>query len=129
MSIELVPRPGPARPRADSPTTHEPYSIALDGYVFGPPFLVVDARGPFRNFNHHEVVDRSCTSSTGERARRGVLLGLYDLFADVGGRRATICVNDCDQDVCLSTWILMNPERAAEPLVRVMSQIVDLLDM
>jgi hypothetical protein len=31
--------------------------------------------------------------------------------------------------VCLATWILMNPDRAAEPLVRVLSQIGDLLDM
>jgi hypothetical protein len=127
--IELQTRPGPAVMRDVFLATHPPFSIALDGYVFGEPFLEVNARGPFRNFNHHELVDRSCTSATCEQARRGVLLGLYDLFADASGRRATLWVNDCDQDVCLSTWILMNPERAAEPLVRVLSQIVDLLDM
>lgn len=130
VPVELHVKPGPAITRAEFLASHPPYSIALDGYVFGEPFLEIDAAGrPWRNFNHHEVVDRSCTSSTCEQVRRGVLLGLYDLFRDDHGRRAHLWVNDCDQDVCLSTWTLMNPERAAEPLVRVMSQIVDLLDM
>ena len=57
-----------------------------------------------------------------------MLLGLYDLFRERGARRAVLWVNDCDQDVCLATWILMNPDRAAEPLVRVLAQIEDLLD-
>src|SRR5262249_252943 len=124
--IQLVVRPGPAVTREEFISSHPPFSIALDGYVRGEPFLEV--RGPYRNFNHHEAVDRSCTSATCEQARRAVLLGLYDLFRDVSGRRAILHVNDCDQDVCLSTWILMNPDRAGEPLVRVLSQIEDLLD-
>lgn len=129
MSIELIVRPGPALTREQFLSTHEPYAIALDGYVFGEPWLHVEAKGPYRNFNHHEAVDRSCTSATCEQARRAVVLGLYDLFRRNGERTATLYVNDCDQDVCLSTWILMNPDRAAEPLVRIVSQIVDLLDM
>jgi hypothetical protein len=124
--IELVVRPGPAVSRAEFVSTHPRFSVALDGYVSGEPFL---APGPYRNFNHHEVVDRSCTSATCEQARRAVLLGLYDLFRENGQRRALLHVNDCDQDVCLSTWILMNPDRAAEPMVRVLSQIEDLLDV
>lgn len=124
--IELVVRPGPAVTRAAFVATHPPFSIALDGYVQGEPFL--DRRGPYRNFNHHEVVDRSCTSATCEQARRAVLLGIYDMFRDRHGRRAQIFVNDCDQDVCLATWILLNPDRAAEPMVRQLSQIEDLLD-
>ena len=129
MSIELEVRPGPALTRAQFLSTHAPYAVALDGYVFGEPWLHVSAAGPYRNFNHHETVDRSCTSATCEQARRAVVLGLYDLFRRDGARTATLYVNDCDQDVCLSTWILMNPDRAVEPLVRVISQIVDLLDM
>jgi len=39
--------------------THPPYSIALDGYVYGPPrFLEPTQGGPKANFNHHEDVDR-----------------------------------------------------------------------
>jgi hypothetical protein len=129
MAIELVVKPGPAITREEFLATHPSHSIALDGYVFGEPWLAVDSRGPYRNFNHHESVDRSCTSSTCEQARRAVILGLYDLFRRDGARAATLFANDCDQDVCLSSWILMNPDRASEPLVRVISQIVDLLDM
>jgi hypothetical protein len=123
--IELTVKPGPALSREEFIATHPPFSIALDGYVRGEPFL---APGPYRNFNHHEAVDRSCTSATCEQSRRAVLLGLYELFRKDGQRQATLWVNDCDQDVCLSTWILMNPDRAAEPLVRVITQIEDLLD-
>lgn len=127
--IELHVKPGPALSREEFLDTHPPYSIALDGYVHGAPFLAVKESGPYRNFNHHEVVDRSCTSATCEQARRAVLLGLYQLFSKKGERQAHLYVNDCDQDVCLATWILMNPDRAHEPLVRVVSQIEDLLDM
>jgi hypothetical protein len=129
MAIDIEVRPGPALEREAFLANHPPYSVALDGYVFGEPWLVVTPGGPFRNFNHHETVDRSCTSATCEQARRAVVLGFYDLFRKKGERTATLWVNDCDQDVCLSTWVLMNPDRAAEPMVRMLSQIVDLLDM
>src|SRR5262245_33457249 len=128
--IEICVRPGPALTREEFLSTHPPFSVALDGYVYGEPWLVVTPEGsPYRNFNHHETVDRSCTSATCEQARRAVILGFYDLFRQAGVRTARLHVNDCDQDVCLATWILMNPDRASEPLVRVISQIVDLLDM
>jgi hypothetical protein len=129
VAIELVVKTGPALTRAAFVETHQPFSVSLDGYVFGEPWLHVSEAGPYRNFNHHEAVDRSCTSSTCEQARRAVVLGFYDLFRRNGERTATLYANDCDQDVCLSSWILMNPDRATEPLVRVISQIVDLLDM
>ncbi len=127
--IELEVRSAPSIGREAFLADHPPFSIALDGYVHCEPFLAIQPNGPYRNFNHHEVVDRSCTASTCEQARRAVLLGLYDLFRERSGRRAVLWVNDCDQDVCLSTWILMNPDRAAEPLVRVLAGIGDLLDM
>lgn len=129
MAIELVVQPGPALSREQFLAAHPPYAIALDGYVSGEPWLHLGPQGPYRNFNHHESVDRSCTSSTCEQARRAVVLGLYDLFRRGGERTATLYANDCDQDVCLASWVLMNPDRAAEPLVRTISQIVDLLDM
>jgi hypothetical protein len=108
---------------------HAPFAIALDGYVSGEPFLEETPAGPYRNFNHHESVDRSCTSATCEQVRRAVILGLFDLYSGPEGPRATVWVNDCDQDVCLATWILLHPERAAEPWVRTLAYIEDLLDM
>jgi len=58
-----------------------------------------------------------------------VILGLYDLFKGEHGPRATVWVNDCDQDVCLATWILFHPDRAGEAWVRTLAYIEDLLDM
>jgi hypothetical protein len=127
ITLQIV--PGAVFTREEFLASHPPYSIALDGYVKGEPFIMTAADGPYRNFNHHEAVDRSCTCATCEQVRRAILLGLYELYSDEDGRRATIWVNDCDQDVCLATWILLNPERAGEPLVRTLAHIEDLLDM
>lgn len=129
MPIDLVVKPGLTVTKSEFLATHPPYSIALDGYVFGEPFLSTQVNGPHRSFNHHEAVDRSCMSATCEQARRAVIMGLYEMFSDSHGRRATLYINDCDQDVCVATWVLLNPERAAEPLVRALSQVEDLLDM
>lgn len=98
------------------------FSVALDGFVGAEPYL---DEGPRRNFNHHEGVDRSCTLSTCEQVRRAVLLGFYDMFPQ---EQTTLYVNDCDQDVSLASWILMHPDKAADPLVRQLSQVNDLLD-
>lgn len=129
MAVSLKIIPGKSVSREEFVDTHPPYSIALDGYVHREPFMAVSAAGPYRNFNHHESVDRSCTSATCEQVRRAVLLGLYDLFRDEHGPRATVWVNDCDQDVCTATWILFHPERAGEAWVRTLAYIEDLLDM
>lgn len=129
MAIELKIVPGRTVTRQEFLASHPPYSIALDGYVKGKPFFVTTPQGPYRNFNHHESVDRSCTCATCEQVRRAVLLGLYELYTGRDGYRATLWVNDCDQDVCLATWILLNPDRASEPLLRTLTHVEDLLDM
>jgi hypothetical protein len=129
VTIDIRIVPGAIVERAEFVANHPPYSIALDGYVRGEPFLQHTPDGPYRNFNHHESVDRSCTSATCEQVRRAVILGLFDLYAGRSGPHAQVWVNDCDQDVCLATWILLNPERASEPWVRTLAYIEDLLDM
>lgn len=129
MTVELKIVPGKIVDPEGFLKTHPPFSIALDGYVQGQPFLTTTSSGPYRNFNHHELVDRSCTCATCEQVRRAVVLGLFELYKWPSGPHATIWVNDCDQDVCLATWILMNPRRADEPLVRTLTYIEDLLDM
>lgn len=127
VSLEII--PGKIVTREEFLTTHPPFSIALDGYVNGEPFLALTPQGPYRNFNHHESVDRSCTSATCEQVRRAIILGLFDLYKGPDGVKATAWVNDCDQDVCLATWLLFHPERAAEPWVRTLAYVEDLLDM
>ncbi len=129
MAVELKIVPGKTVTREEFLKTHPPFSIALDGYVQGEPFLATTPNGPYRNFNHHELVDRTCTCATCEQVRRAVILGIFELYKWPSGPHANLWINDCDQDVCLATWILLNPSRADEPLVRTLTYIEDLLDM
>lgn len=128
-AVKLLVEPGVTVSRDDFITRAPARSVGLDGYVSGAPFFMMTERGPLRSFNHHEAVDRSCMCATCEQCRRAVLMGFYDVFRASGVRDASVFVNDCDQDVCMASWILLNPDRAAEPLVRTLCQIVDLLDM
>ncbi len=77
--------------------THEPYSLALDGYVTGGPKL--DRVGPHANFNHHEEVDRLATRATCAQTLMAIRQGLFSLFRDDKGPRLNAYVNDCDEDV------------------------------
>lgn len=84
------------------------FSIALDGYVDGPPSF--DAAGPFANFDHHFGVNRLATRSTSGQVLVAISLGLFDTFQADGRGFANVFVNDCDQDVCLAYWLLSNPD-------------------
>jgi hypothetical protein len=54
------------------------FSIALDGYVKGPPRFSI--QGPYANFNHHEGVARIATRSTCAQVYYYIRLGLLDTF-------------------------------------------------
>ncbi len=88
-----------------------PFSIALDGYVSGQSKF--SPSGPFANFNHHEGVDRLSTRSTCMQIFFSIKLGLFDSFSKDGKCFAHAYVNDADQDVCLSYWLLAHPDKAA----------------
>jgi hypothetical protein len=90
-------------------TENPPFSIALDGYVHGPPAFV--AAGPHANFDHHSLVDRLSTRSTCMQVYMAVTMGLFDTFQQDGRPYAQVFVNDADQDTCLAVWVLRNPER------------------
>ena len=82
------------------------FSIALDGYVKGPPRVLIE--GPYANFNHHEGVARIATRSTCAQVYYYIRLGLLDTFQKNGEPNARVYINDVDQDVCLSCWLLKN---------------------
>jgi hypothetical protein len=82
------------------------FSIALDGYVKGPPQFLI--QGPYANFNHHEGVARIATRSTCAQVYYYLRLGLLDTFQKNGEPNARVYINDVDQDVCLSCWLLKN---------------------
>jgi hypothetical protein len=82
------------------------FSIALDGYVKGPPRFLI--QGPYANFNHHEGVARIATRSTCAQVYYYIRLGLLDTFQKNGAPNVRVYINDVDQDVCLSCWLLKN---------------------
>jgi len=85
------------------------FSIALDGYVKGPPRFSI--KGPYANFNHHEGVARIATRSTCAQVYFYIRLGLLDTFQKKGKPNARVYINDVDQDVCMSYWLLKNSEK------------------
>lgn len=115
----------------DEFSAYPPYGIAIDGYCAGPPRSSDD--GLLLNINHHEQVDRIATRSSCAQALHLVKMGLYDTFSDRNGPRATLYVNDCDQDVQWTTYLLMNPDQIEDPRfkfrIKDMINLEDVLDM
>lgn len=111
--------------------THAPYSIALDGYVHGAPRFVEYERGPYINFNHHEEVDRLGTRATCAQVLMAVRQGLFTTFDPKPGRAIGVGVfaNDCDQDVCLSWFILKNSWLAENTINPRLNRLVHISDM
>lgn len=108
-TIILHAEPGVVMSWDDFQVTKPPFSIALDGYATGQ--TKYSQTGPYANFNHHEDVDRLATRSTCMQIYFSIVLGLFDTFRKNEKRFAHVFVNDADQDVCLSYWLLTHPEK------------------
>lgn len=105
-----------------------PRSIALDGYVIGGPRF--NPQGPHANFNHHEGVSRLETRATCAQVLMAVRQGLFATFKnDAGSADATLFVNDCDEDVSLSVFILRNPHLAVDTMNPLLNRLVHMEDM
>ena len=113
-----------------------PYSIALDGFVYGgPKFIERDVNGnrigPALNLNHHEEVDRLATRATCAQTLMVIRQGLFDLFRTDKGPTAKVYVNDCDEDVCLS-WFLLHQhywcQQTMNPMLNRLVAMEDALD-
>jgi hypothetical protein len=109
--------------------THGPYAMALDGYVLaGPRF---DPTGPRINLDHHTEVDRLATRATCAQVLMAICQGVFLSFHDTEGPRADVYVNDCDEDVCTS-WFLLKfahlLDYVVNPLLNRLVSIVDVLD-
>ncbi len=104
------------------------YSIAIDGYVAEAPRF--NPRGPWANLNHHEGVDRLATRATCAQALLVVRQGLFLTFADDRNNPdATIYRNDCDEDVCLTSFILQNQPLAYSTMNPALNRLVFMEDM
>lgn len=108
-------------------TQYEPYSIALDGYVAdGPKFT--EENGPKANFNHHENCDRLATRATCAQVLMSIRQGLFKRFRKDGVPHVTAYVNDCDEDVCTSWFLLKNQVWAGQPLNPLLNRLVMMED-
>ena len=136
MNVRLYVEPGVTYSWEDFLLRKPFYSIALDGIVAHKTERVAEfskdkAVGPFANFDHHAGVDRLATRSTSQQVYMEINLGLFRTFQYDGIPTANLFVNDCDEDTCLATWLLMNHERVidhAEPAINRLVNIEDLLD-
>lgn len=105
-------------------------SIALDGFVGEGPWYIErgDDAGPLRNFNHHEGVDRSSTRATCGQVLMAIRSGLFQAFRCDGQPHAEVYVNDCDEDVCLSWFLLHNAHISQSPTNPLLNRLVDTVD-
>lgn len=103
------------------------FSIAIDGFVRGGPWF--NPHGPHANFNHHEEVDRLATRATCAQVHLAIRQGLFLRFRHEGEPAAKVYANDCDQDVCLSWYLLKNHFRASPTMNAGLNRLVAMEDM
>ena len=110
---------------------YPPFSIALDGFVIGPPLF--SSVGPHANFNHHEGVDRLSTRATCSQVLVALKQGLLDTFSVNSEAMINIFVNDPDHDTALAVWLMKNHARITspvhEPYINRLVRMEDLLDV
>ena len=106
---------------------YSPLSIAIDGYCKSGPRYSRSRR--VLNINHHEGVERLAVRSSCDQALVLVKMGLYETFRDDQGRpSAMLYCNDCDQDVCFTTFVLQHPDWIDRPALKRLIRIEDLMD-
>lgn len=107
----------------------KPNSIAIDGYVYGASRF--NPLAPSANFNHHEEVDRLSTRATCAQMLLAIRTGFLDAFSNNGKIEANVYTNDCDQDVCMTWFVIKNywlTKDVNNPLLNKLIYIEDLLD-
>lgn len=100
------------------------FSIALDGYVADGPRVERDRA----NFNHHEGCDRLATRSTCAQALMAIRQGLFRAFRNEAGPQCDVYVNDCDEDVCLSWFLLRHHHWAGQVMNPILNRLVAMED-
>lgn len=126
MTIELIVQPGVVISWENFRKEYPGNSIALDGFVkMGPKFA---RKGPYANFNHHEGVSRLETRAICAQVLLSLRQGLLDCFQHQG-KILRLYVNDCDQDVCLSVFILRNSNIAIHAVNPYLNQLVTMEDV
>ena len=116
ITLHMQPKTPPVQWN-DFRTSYPPFSIAIDGFVYGGPEF--DPSGPHLNINHHEEVKRLQTRASCAQALILVRQGLFEAFRDDHGPYANIYGNDCDEDVC-TTWTILKHNHLVLPVMNPM---------
>lgn len=128
--IDLTIEPAtPPRTWDDFRKTAPERSVALDGYVRGGPRF--DPVRTIVNFNHHEDVDRLATRATCSQVLMAIRQGMFRTFRDASGPDAHCYVNDCDEDVCTSWYLIRHHavcEQTMNPRLNRLVMMEDALD-
>ena len=102
------------------------HSIGLDGFVAaGPEYQSTAEGGPRFNFNHHEGVVREATYATCMQVNNAIRTRRLEEFCNHGNACFTWYANDCDEDVCLSTWQLENIDRTIPTYNLLLNKLVE----
>lgn len=105
------------------------FSIALDGYCKSPTNFSRDKLHV--NLNHHGKREHESTAVLATCAQAMRLVRDQDLFLKFsrkGRPYGHVWINDCDQDVCLATFILLNPSLLNRPKLRLLVNLEERLD-
>lgn len=109
---------------------YDRFSIALDGFVCDETKF--DETRRIANFNHHEKANRLATSATCGQVKRAIDMGLIDFFRDEKNEKhINVYVNHCDEDCCLSYYLLENSHIcgvSSNPILNRLVFIEDVLD-
>ena len=100
-------------------------SLAIDGFVIGRPRF--DEKKLVMNVNHHEEVDRFSTRCTAAQIALEIRTGLFKAFP--GEDPVHVFFNDCDQDVCLSIWLLRSAVLSRNVINPILNRILFIEDM
>jgi len=104
-----------------------PFAVALDGYVKEGP--ITGDSAPRINLNHHEGSDRLATRATCAQVLLFIRQGIFEIFNQHGEPTMDIYVNDCDQDVCTSVYLLTHAHIADQILNPRLNRLVFMEDM
>lgn len=133
MSRQVIMEPGKVSTWSEFAEQSDPFSIALDGRVPGRNnYLLEGERAPILSIDHHSEVDRLGTRATCDQVLQMMRMGLRQRFLKNGLYVVNACVNDPDQDVCTSWYILNHPEIAekanANPALNRLVAVESLMD-
>lgn len=107
MPIVLAVRPDvPFWTPAEFSVNTPRFSIALDGIVAGGSWY--DPTTRHANFNHHDCFTRLAVRATCEQVYMAIVQGFFAAFNNGKVVELNIFVNDCDEDVSFSVFLLRN---------------------